>query len=627
MIIRRISCLASVLALLCSLGCGGGPAPRPARLDVLEHVYLRGPAADGQRIALTFDGIGACTPALLDALAGTAEAPRRVPATFFVDPSEWIALAEDDARKDALARLAKDGHAVALGPRTVPSAWRGAPTAMRQGLVAMADALAARARSVGLTPLRAWRPRESIDLNLLGRAADAERPVVLWSVHADLLPGEGEARIAALTPRLTADAIVALPGGGAQCPAVEALPPLLDALSARGLTPTTIDALLGARLARHTPPRLVRFRGPGLPPQCAVRGLTAEAGDPSVPAARWGLVLATEGADLRVLPLPGVDRSTADVLVDPTIRGAWADRAQWRSAPGCLRRVARGQLLSPVSATHAGRRIKWWHRTQAGLEPRDPRVVVPTGSPVLLPTRADLVRIEARQRLPWGLRGVVGDALDRLGLEAPLLLEAGAGTALVIGRPLAPTADDATIRAAIGGVVQIVEVTLGEYLFLAWRDPRALTALQTAARAADGFLRAGPWLILPTESVPDLRRIGPDGRAPLGDGIALIRAVLRAGASLKPGDVIAAGVPPVRGPPRTAAPPGIFSRRARLRHALARSILEGSNRPAYLRPGAVMTVEGDLLGRQTVRIAVPAGIAVPSRSIRPLVEQQPTEGR
>lgn len=619
----------SLALLLASLlfGCGGAPPPRPARLDVLGDVYLRGAGAVRQ-IALTFDGLDACTPALLDALAGPAEAPRRVPATFFVDPAEWAALAEDedDARRAALGRIGKDGHAIALGPRAVPAAWLGSPEALRQGLVAMAGTLEGRARAAGLEPLRAWRPRGTIDLRALGRAADAERPVVLWSLHADLLPGEGAARIAALADRLSPGAIVALPGGGTGCPAVEALPALVAALDARQLVPVTVDELLGPALARHVPPRLVRFRGPGLPAQCEIAGLPATPGDDGA-AIRWGLVLATEGADLRVLPLPGADRSTAEIVTEGSVRTAWADRAGWRGRPGCLRRVSRGQLLSPISATVGGRRIAWWHRTDAGLERRDPRVVEPTGSPVLLPTRADLVRIEARQRVPWGLRGVVGDALERLGLEAPLLLEAGAGTAIVLGRAIEPAATSAEIRSAVGAVVQVVELTLGEYLFLAERDPRANVALQTAARAADGFLRAGPWLVLPTAGIPDLGRIGPDGRAPLADVVELVRSVLRAGERLRPGDVIVAGVPPVQGPPSTAAPPGIFSRRARLRHALARSILEGSSRPAYLRPGAVMFVDGDLLGRQTVRVAVPAGIAVPSRSIRPLVEQQPIGDR
>jgi hypothetical protein len=176
-------------------------------------------------------------------------------------------------------------------------------------------------------------------------------------------------------------------------------------------------------------------------------------------------------------------------------------------------------------------------------------------------------------------------------------------------------------------VVQIVEVTLGEYLFLAQRDPLATPVLQTAARASDGFVRAGPYLVLPQDGLPDLRHVGPDGRAPLDDAVELARSVLRSGRALKPGDVIAAGIPAVQGPPPTISPAGIFSRRARLRHALARSILEGLSRPTYLRPGAVFKVDGDLLGRQVVRVAVPAGVAVPSRSIRPLVEQQSGGGR
>lgn len=614
--IMRRAGLGTLLALL--VGCGAAPSAPPLRLDVLHHVYLRGAQSQGRPIALTIDGLGPCTGKILDALAGTTEEPRRYPATFFVDPEEWSDLHADEKTRPVLKRLAQSGHAVALGPRQVPASWQASPEEMRKGLSAMASTLDGWTRAVGLTPLRAWRPRNVVDLKVIGRTADATRPVVLWSLHAERTD-DGASIAERLAPRLAPNAIVALPGGGRGCPTATALDALAPALTASTLTPVTLDALLAPQLARHTPARLVRYRGLGRPDRCALPGLATM--DPDEKRTRWGLVLSQDGDAMRVLPV-GADRSTAAVLNDPAIRQAARDRAGWAARPGCLRRIGAGQLESPVTAQTDRRRINWWSRTARGLERRDPRFVEPPSRAVMLPTRADLVRIEARQRLPWGLRGVVADALDRLGLEAPLLLEAGAGAAVVFARPVPLDADAQTIRAAIGGVVQIVEVTLGEYLFLAQRDARAVPVLQTAARASDGFVRAGPYLVLPQDGLPDLRHVGPDGRAPLDDAVALARAVLRAGQALQPGDVIAAGVPPVQGPPAAAAPPGLFSRRARLRHALARSILEGLRQPTYLRPGAVIEVDGDVLGRQVVRVAVPAGIAVPSRSVRPLVEQR-----
>ena len=171
--------------LVALMGCGSGPVAPPARLDVLQHVYLRGATPPAATVALTIDGLGRCTPAILDALMGPATQPRRFVATFFIDPEEWSTIQADEARRPALSRLVKEGHAIALSPRSLPESWRKGPMAMRQGLSAMSATLQAWTRSAGLTPLRAWRPRDSVDFRTLGRAADAERPVVLWSLHAD----------------------------------------------------------------------------------------------------------------------------------------------------------------------------------------------------------------------------------------------------------------------------------------------------------------------------------------------------------------------------------------------------------------------------------------------------------
>lgn len=619
--------LLSALVVLACVGCGSTPAPRPAQLDVLQHVYMRGATPQVSTVALTIDGLGRCTPAILDALSGPAAQPRRFVATFFVDPEEWSTIHADDARRPTLARLAKDGHAVALGPRVVPTGWRQSPTTMRQGLRAMSATLRGWAGSVGVTPLRAWRPRDTVDFRVLGRAADAERPVILWSLHADHAAygprGQThEALVARLGDRLAAQEIVALPGdervdANQSCPTARALDALATPMRAKGLTPVTVDALLGPRYDRHSPPRLVRFRGPGRPAQCVLPGLPADR--PTARVMRWGLVIDQAGPALRVLAV-GTDRHTAATLQDPAIRAAWRDRAAWQGRPGCLRRVRMTQLETPITAEGPRGRVRWWSRTGAGVERRDPRFVESTGQAVVLPTRADLVRIEARQRLPWSLRGVVAGALERLGLDAPLLLEARSGAGIVFARPVPVGADAATILAAVGGVVQIVELTVGEYLFLAQRDAPAAERLRTAARAADGFVRAGPFLVLPSDGVPDLTRVGPDGRAALAGVVELTQAILRSGQALRPGDVISDGMPAVIGPPAAAAPPGVFSRRARLRHALARSILEGLSEPAYLRPGAVVTVDGDLLGQQTVRVAVAPGMSVPSPFVKPLVQ-------
>ena len=622
--------LLGALILLPLMGCGGNPAPPPARLDVLQHVYLRGATPQTPTVALTIDGLGRCTPAILDALAGPATQPRRFVATFFIDPEEWSTLHADEARRPVLTRLVKEGHAVALGPKTVPAAWQKNPMTMRQGLSAMSATLRGWTGSEGLTPLRAWRPRDTVDFRVLGRAANAEQPVVLWSLHADHAAhgpaGQThEALIARLADRITSQDIVALPGtervdADQQCPTARALDAFADPIRTKGLTPVTIDALLGARYARHMPPRLVRYRGAGRPVQCPLDGLPSV--KPEARVLRWGLVIERAGDALRVLPV-GSDRSTAATVQDPAIRDAWRARASWQGKPGCLRRVSLTQLETPITPEGPYGRVRWWSRTADGVEQRDPRFVESTGQAVVLPTRADLVRIEARQRLPWGLRGVVAGALERLGLNSPLLLEARAGAGIVFARRVPVGADAATILAALGGVVQIVELTAGEYLFLAQRSSRSADRLRTAARAADGFLRAGPFLVLPSEGVPDLTRIGPNGHAALTGVVELAQAILRSGQALRPGDVISDGMPAIVGPPAAASPPGVFSRRARLRHALARSILEGLSKPAYLRPGAVVNVDGDLLGQQTVRVAVAPGVSVPSPFIKPLVQPLP----
>ena len=265
---------------------------------------------------------------------------------------------------------------------------------------------------------------------------------------------------------------------------------------------------------------------------------------------------------------------------------------------------------------------------------------------LVLPDLTDLVRIEARQRLPWRLRGLVAGALRQLDLAVPMLVEARPTVGVVVGTALTPppaangkddeingespldAARSAVGVGAVGGYVQLVEWTLSEYLYLARRHPAALPDLQRAARAADGFLRVGPFVVLPdgAGSAPDPARLGPDGAAPLSaDPQLLLARVLAAGHALAPGDLVFAAPEPVVGPPEVAPPTDTDSLRAALRRGLAAAVTVGFRRPEYLRPGSVVTVDGDQLGRQPLRVAVPPGVNAPTRDALPLVDPRPAE--
>ncbi|MEZ4474203.1 MAG: hypothetical protein R3F60_26125 [bacterium] len=598
-----------LLILAAPLACGSPPiAPRATRLDVLHQVYLRG--LPGSVVGLSFDGLGPCLPDLLARLKAPADELPALRATFFIEAGE---LDEPDA---PLQRLLAEGHEVALRVAAPPAAWIAAPEALRQGLTeaarALADGLAER-KLVAAVP-RFWRAGGAPDPLALGRAADAERPLVLWSVYGE---GRTPADLAsAVIPRLAGGEIVALPTSQAGCPAVELVPLLARALQERHLTAAPVSAVLGERLERHHPPQLVRYLGPGLPGACATP-LGVPGGADAGEKPRWGLVIAELPDAVQVLPLGGDGQATADVLAGPAL-ALWAKRPTWLGMPGCARRVALDRLLPPVTATGPGGRVQWWVVDELGTSQRDARSAGPPGSPTGLPATADLVRIEARQRLGWVLRGLVASALERLGLETPLLVEARSSAAVVLARPLAPGAGPAEVEAAIGGFVQVVELSLAEYLYLAARSPVDLPALLRLARAADGFLRPGPFLVLRRDGLPDGRTLGPDGAGFAEPPAALVARVLATGATLAPGDVVAAAGAPLLGAPEADAPPDRLSRRARLRHGLARSILSGAGRSGYLRAGAMVRVDGDLLGRQLVRVVSPAGVAVPSGDAIPI---------
>lgn len=571
-------------------------------------------------MALTFDGLGPCAADVVGRLKQPAEGLPPMRATFFIPP-------DDLPERSLAARLEAEGHELALGVPRVPPEWRASPEALRSGLAAqaadLADGLAERGWG-GALP-RHWRPGGAPDPFTLGRTADAERPVVLWSVY-----GEGTAELAdGVLPRLAGGEVIALPTSAPECPAVGLVTEVAKGLASRRLVAVPVGELLAAELGRHHPAQAVRYLGPGLPPHCAdALGRPGEV-DVDSRKPRWGLVHDATAKAVRVLPVGGVEDSTAALLAGEAL-ALWAQRARWRTMPGCLRRISHHQVLSPIAAADRSGRIQaaqWWAAGEEGLAERDARAVGSPGDPAVLPATPDLVRLEARQRLPWTLRGLVADALERLSLETPMLVEARAVPAVVISRPLEPGAPPADVDAALGAFTQVVEISLAEYLFLALSSPVDLPQLLRVARAGDGFLRPGPFLVLRQGGLPDGRRIGPDGRGFSEAPALLVQRVLDTGRRLQPGDVVTALPSSLLGPP--AVPPGDakLSRRARLRHGLARSILVGSSRPGYLRPGAVVRVEGDLLGVQEVRVAVPAGVAVPSPDAVPLKPVGPTEER
>ncbi|MEZ4467428.1 MAG: hypothetical protein R3F43_24035 [bacterium] len=254
---------------------------------------------------------------------------------------------------------------------------------------------------------------------------------------------------------------------------------------------------------------------------------------------------------------------------------------------------------------------------RAGHQPARRARAGPPGSPTGLPATADLVRIEARQRLGWVLRGLVASALERLGLETPLLVEARS-SAVVLARPLAPGRGRPRWRPPSAASCRWSSSpwpsTCARPRAAPWTCRRC-----SGWRPGRGRLPApGAFLVLRRDGLPDGRTLGPDGAGFAEPPAALVARVLATGATLAPGDVVAAAGAPLLGAPEADAPPDRLSRRARLRHGLARSILSGAGRSGYLRAGAMVRVDGDLLGRQLVRVVSPAGVAVPSGDAIPI---------
>ena len=612
-------------------GCGSGPAnaPPPSPLDVFHDVYLRGGPGDG-RVALTFEAVTPCTADLLARLRAPAEGAAPVVATFFVDRASLEAAVEADpvALEATLRRIVAEGHGLALTVARLPQRWRLDPASFRDGLVRESREVTRLLEANGVEQAqlsRLWRPPAgALDLVHLGRVADVDRPAVLWSLRAEV--GPAERMVADIAARVADGDIVSLPGAGKGCPAVDAVASLADVLQSAGLRAVTLHALLGRALARHEPLRVVRYHGKGLPAPCHAPLNLAATGAPDQDAQRWGLVHYEQpDGTAWVLPLPGAAGPTSGFIGAglPVARRLWSDRESWRARPGCLRAVPAHRMGPPVTAEADGRRARWWVVGRGGVEERDPRALTAATLPVVLPTRADLVRLEAVQRLPWRLRGLVAGALGRLGLEVPLLVEARATTGLVVGRPLdvsAVSGPRSVLRDAIAGYVQILEVSLAEYLYLAGWSPSDRKALRRAARGADGFVRAGPFWTLSAVAggTPDPMRTGPNGRVPFdAPPEALLVRALQAGARLRPGDVVAAAPEPVEGPPRSKKIPEAGSFRAAVRAGLTSSIVRGLTLPAYLRAGGVLHFDGDLLGRQTLRVAVPPGVDVPTLGTGP----------
>ncbi len=582
------------------LGCAGSPSPAPS-WDLFHRVYLRGQLDGSGRVALSFEGPNSCTPAILEALH-----KEELNATFFLDPDKPLS-------KESFKRLQGEGQALALLIKELPEApdeaWF---KAQRRRLEARFEGI----EGLRLEPF--WRLHNP-NVEALRRAQSLAAPLLLWSLK--LPQGDLEEMLSAGRRRWGDGEIIAFPDGGADCSTLPLITQLKGALAAEGLRVVPLPELLSPSLERHSSIRLIRLRqGIKLSSSCR------EALSFPPKEAYWGMVDHISPEGIRFLPLVAPPSTAALLEQAEALEVLWEQRRRWRALPACLRQVSMEALHSPFSPQGPQGRVHWW---VAGpeLQSRDPRALAAPGEALILPALADLVRLESQQRLPRRLRGLVAGALSRLGLEAPFLVELRESAALVLSQPLSPELlrrSDALaqVQRAIGGYSAFLAASLGEYLFLAALEPQQAKLLQRMARAAEGFLHPGPFLVLAREGrgpIPDRLRLGrrPAFAEPPE---RLVMRVLRAGISLRPGDIIASPAPAVQ-PPSGALDRSAVTRRAALRGGLARSILHNLESLSYLRPGDGLALEAGLLGRQRLRLAVPPGIAVPSPEARPLVEQ------
>jgi hypothetical protein len=603
-----------VVVAMAGVGCGAATRPtvvnddpvtqaRTARRDVLRDVFLRGaPAAAGgtARVALTVEGLDACTAALLarGGSPGMAEASLKL--TLFISASDVNAAA---AAAPALVTqtvnaMRSAGHEVALRLDRAPLEGEADARAFRALLVQESEALRAALIAHGWTDApapRAWRGPP--DRGLFDRSGFSDRPLVLWSVHPeDPQDTTPDAYLASVASGVRDADIVRWASGAGHCGLLEAAGTTARGLAMAGVVSATLSEVLGPFGQRRAGARLLRY------------GFESPQG--LVP--RWGRVLDTPDPETAIVAPLRVDGSLAERLASPQPWGELAAAAE-------PERVPRSRWLSPLASDRAV-----WVVGDGRPSRRDARALGPVSAPLVLPTIADLVRLEARQRLPWRLRGVVARALELLELQTPLLVDHRASVGVVVGALLSP---EDLVRAperlerAVAGFVQWSEASLSEYAVLAQERPDDRDVLLRAAYAFDGALRAGPFLV-----------VGADGHAATtvdagllpGRGApsfarpatALLADVLRSGASLAPGDVVvqapvaltSAWVPPA---PDHAAPP---AGRAALRSALTRALLSGVEEGRWLRPGVPIDTAADTLGGMAYRLVLPAGVAVPNPS-------------
>jgi len=574
---------------------------RTARRDVLRDVFLRGaPASAGSppRIALTVEGLDACTGALL--ARGGSPAPGEAPLklTLFLSASDVNAAAADAPAlvTQTIAAMGAAGHEVALRLDRAPLEGEADARAFRALLVQESEALQAALIAHGWPDApapRAWRgPPER---GLFDRSGFTDRPLVLWSVHPeDPQETTPDAYLASLGSAVRDADIVRWASSAGHCGLLEVAGTTARALAAAGVASATLTEVLGPFAQRRAGVRLLRYLVE------SPRGLEP----------RWGRVLDTPDAETALVSPLAVEGSLAERLAATS---PWGESARTLGRE----RVPRSRWLAPLAADRAV-----WVVGDGRPSRRDARALGSVYAPLVLPTIADLVRLEARQRLPWRLRGVVARALEMLELQTPLLVDHRASVGVVVGTHLSP--DDlvrapARLEGAVAGFVQWSEASLSEYAVMAHERPDDRDALMRAAYAFDGALRAGPFLLvagegrggqtidaglLPGRGAPSFSR----------PATALLADVLRAGASLAPGDVVVqsptslvrAWVPPApdEGPPAAG--------RIALRSAVTRALLTGAEEGRWLRPGVPIDTAADALGGMAFRLVLPAGVAVPA---------------
>ena len=598
------------------------------RLDTLHDVYIRGGLASSgarPRLALTVEGTDDCTDELLAKARAPFDGGKALPLTLFIDPAALSvrAAANPASTTEMVGRLSSEAHAVGLQVMRDLSGHRAHPAALRSALSILSEQLAVDLRELGWSDARPplfWRG-ETKDPDLLSMSGATDRPLILQSLTLDVSVPE----TAAL--RLRDEArdgdIVTLHAPDGHCGIGTALPALARALESRGLDAVTVPTLLDRELDAYEVARVVRFDGPALSEVCrAALKLPAEPSGPG--RVHFGLVdrILNDGAT-RVLPLPGPGDSSGrfQALGREVAERLWSLRAEWRALPACAVAVPPASILSPVTPD-----VRVYVVGDAGVFRRDARALGAPDHPVVFPTRAELARIESRQRLPWRLRGLVEQTLEQLTLELPLLVEARATTALVLRTRLEPSDADGSADArarlsdAVGGYVQLVEFSMGEYLFLSQFVPQESASLSAAARGGDGSLRAGPVLVLP----------GRDGSKPTFAHLAsavsphlglrpeeLIARVLLSGKSLSPGDLVAVEPAAPSSFPEVSIGADTSSGRVALRRRLSLALRKSARSGAWLRPGDHFVSSADALGTLSLRVVAPAGVYVPNDGALP----------